>query len=151
MPQCHRFGRMVVASHAWRKEKLTRSVEEQLQKRDSGSYEAIYRDPAGRTRSRTFKTKAQARSFLTEVETNKRRGTWTDPQFARTRFADWAEQYWRTELNRRRSTKMRDDSYLRNHVLPTFGRASLGAITQPDVRAWVEKLSSSGLAPATVK
>ena len=47
-----------------------------------------------------------------------------------------------TKLNRRRSTKTRDNSYLRKHVLPTFGRAPLGAITQPDVRAWVEKLSS---------
>ncbi len=122
-----------------------------IRKRQSGSYEAIYRDPAGRTRSRSLKTKAQARSFLTTVETEKQRGTWTDPQFARTRFEDWAEEFWRTKLNRRASTKMRDDSYIRNHVLPTFGRAPLGAITQPDVRVWVEKLVNSGLAPNTVK
>lgn len=122
-----------------------------IRKRKSGSYEAIYRDPVGRTRSRSFKTKAQARSFLTAVETEKQRGTWTDPQFARTRFEDWAEEFWRTKLNRRASTKMRDDSYIRNHVLPTFDRAPLGAITQPDVRAWVEKLVNSGLAPNTVK
>lgn len=122
-----------------------------IRKRKSGSYEAIYRDPAGRTRSRSLKTKAQARSFLSTVETEKQRGTWTDPQFARTRFEEWAEEFWRTKLNRRRSTKMRDDSYIRNHVLPTFGRAPLGAITQPDVRAWVEKLAKKGLAANTVK
>lgn len=122
-----------------------------IRRRESGTYEAIYRDPAGRTRSRSFKTKAQARSFLSAVETEKQRGTWTDPQFARTRFEDWAEEYWRTKLNRRASTKARDDSYLRNHVLPAFGRAPLGAITQPDVRAWVEELVGSGLAPNTVK
>jgi integrase len=51
----------------------------------------------------------------------------------------------------RASTKLRDDSYIRNHVLPTFGRAPLGEITQPDVRAWIEKLVKKGLAPNTVK
>jgi Phage integrase, N-terminal SAM-like domain len=76
----------------------------------------------------------------------KQRGTWTDPQFARTLFEEWAKEYWRTKLNRRASTKLRDDSYIRNHVMPTFGRVPLGTITQPDVRAWIEKLVKKGLA-----
>jgi hypothetical protein len=121
-----------------------------IRKRDSGSYEAIYRDPAGRTRSRSFKTNAQARSFLTSVETDKQRGTWTDPQFARTPFAAWAEEYWRAKINRRASTKARDDSYLRNHVMPTLdGLRSEGSHSPtcaPGSRA-----HQVGLAPNTVK
>jgi hypothetical protein len=41
----------------------------------AGSYEARYRDPSGRERSRSFRTKAEARRFLNEVETAKHRGS----------------------------------------------------------------------------
>lgn len=50
----------------------------------------------------------------------------------------------------RASSRARDDSYQRNHVLPAFGAVTLGRITQLDVRAWVAELTASGLAPATV-
>jgi integrase len=40
---------------------------------------------------------------------------------------------------------------LRRLALPRFGDASLAAISQRDVRAWVADLSARGLAPATVQ
>lgn len=51
----------------------------------------------------------------------------------------------------RPSTRARDDSYLRTHILPRFGALRLDAITPLEVRRWVADLTASGLAPATVQ
>jgi integrase len=69
---------------------------------------------------------------------------------AKVRLGDWIESWLATTVNLRPSSRARDESYLRNHVLPAFGTAPLGRITQLDVRAWVADLTASGLAPATV-
>ncbi|MGH2773091.1 MAG: tyrosine-type recombinase/integrase, partial [Actinomycetota bacterium] len=47
-------------------------------------------------------------------------------------------------------SRARDESYLRNHVLPVFGRRPLSSISQLDVRQWVAELDAKGLKPATV-
>lgn len=118
--------------------------------RDGRAWEARYRTPDGRYRSRTFPTKREAQRFVAEVEVDKARGSWVDPAGARVILADWAEQWWRTTTNLRPSTRVRDESYLASYILPEFGRTPLGRITQLDVRAWVADLDSRDLAPATV-
>lgn len=44
-----------------------------------GRWRARYRDPAGRSRSRTFDTKAEARRFLDATSADMHRGQWVDP------------------------------------------------------------------------
>ena len=110
-----------------------------------------YRDPAGGQRSRVFVRRADAQRFLNETETAKARGTWTDPALGRVLFRDWLGEWWATTTNLRASTRARDESLLRRLALPRFGDASLAAISQRDVRAWVAELSARGLAPATVQ
>ena len=115
------------------------------------TYRVRYRDPAGGQRSKVFARKADAQRFLNETETAKTRGTWTDPVLGRVLFRDWLGEWWATTTNLRASTRARDDSLLRRFALPRFGAASLAAISQRDVRAWVAELSARGLAPATVQ
>jgi Phage integrase, N-terminal SAM-like domain len=115
------------------------------------TYRARYRDPAGAQRSKVFARKADAQRFLNETETAKARGTWTDPALGRVLFRDWLGEWWATTTNLRASTRARDESLLRRLALPRFGDASLAAISQRDVRAWVADLSARGLAPATVQ
>jgi integrase len=58
----------------------------------------------------------------------------------------------RSRIDVRPSTIARDDSYLRNHVLPAFGDRQLDSIDQADVREWVGELHrTKRLAPATVQ
>lgn len=118
--------------------------------RDGRGWEARYRAPDGRYRSRTFPTKREAQRFVAEVEVDKARGSWVDPAGGRILLADWTEQWWTTTTNLRPSTRVRDESYLASYILPAFGRVPLGRITQLDVRAWVAELDSRELAPATV-
>jgi integrase len=54
-------------------------------------------------------------------------------------------------LNQDISTKTRDESLLRNHLVPTFGTIPLRSITTLSVRDWIAELSESKkLAPSTV-
>ena len=121
-----------------------------VRKVPSGRWEARYRAPDGRERCKTFPTKREALRFLERVGTDVQLGEWRDPVHARVRFDDWLEKWWATTVNLRPSSRARDEAYLRNHVLPVFGTAALGRITQLEVRAWVADLTASGLAPATV-
>lgn len=115
-------------------------------------YEARYRDPGGRSRSKTFRTKAEARTFLASTETDKHRGNWIDPMKGRVHFDKWAEEVMAGKVSQRSSGKDRDLSHLRNHVLPVFESAPLSAITRKHVRDWVKWLSDDkGLAPRTVR
>ena len=117
----------------------------------SGRWEARYRDASGRQRSATFDRRADATVFLATTESDVARGQWRDPALGRTSFGDWAAQWWLTTTNLRPSTRARDESYIRNHVLPRFGEIPLARITQLDVRGWVADLNAEGLAPATVQ
>lgn len=116
----------------------------------NGHYEARYRDPQGGSRSRTFRTKAEARRFLDGNGADLQRGEWTDPRLGRIAVERWVEQWWATTTNLRPSTRARDRHYLDLYVLPYFGKRQLADVNQLDVRAWVADLSSRGLAPATV-
>jgi integrase len=124
-----------------------------LVKRDTTAgprYDVRYRDPKGAQRKRTFKRAADARTFTNTVEADIIRDEWTDPLHGKVTFADWWERWWTTTVNLRPSTRARDESYARNHLLPEFGTLGLSDIDHTAVTAWVAKLSASGLAPATV-
>jgi hypothetical protein len=45
-------------------------------------YLARYTDPSGRERAKSFTRKKDAERFLTGIENDKLRGTWTDPRWA---------------------------------------------------------------------
>src|SRR5690606_31365509 len=82
------------------------------------------------------------------------------PADGRMLFSDWAAQWLTTRIDVRATSKVRDESYLRSYVLPTFGDRQLGQITHTDVAAWIAHLATAGrvrsgyegqpLAPATV-
>ena len=121
-----------------------------IRKRSNGTYEARYRDPYGRGRSKSFRTKGEARAFLTHVESSKQTGSWIDPQRARIRFSVWAEEERKTWADLRPATRARADSLMRSHVLPEFGDAPLGSITPLGVQAWVNELVVQDLSSSTV-
>jgi hypothetical protein len=83
-------------------------------------YVARYVDPAGRERSKSSTRRADAQKYLTEVEAAKLKGTWVDPKHGRTRFRDWHAGWWPT-LFLRPTTRVRDETWYRVHVLPTSG------------------------------
>jgi integrase len=112
------------------------------------TWRAMYRDPAGRQRSRTFPRKGQAEKYLATIETAKLTGGYVDPSAGRVTVAAWSQRWVTTLVHLKPSTRARYEGVLSKHVVPRWGPVRLSAITHSDVAAWVASLP---LAPATVR
>ena len=117
-------------------------------RRDEGKgWRVRYRAPDHRERSKSFARKVDAERFLISVEASKLEGRWVDPQLGRIKFGELTAR-----VNLRPSSRVRDETYLRRHLLPAFGRMPLNAIRRSDIQAWVRSLSDEkALAPRTVR
>ncbi|MHA6805017.1 tyrosine-type recombinase/integrase [Salinifilum ghardaiensis] len=114
----------------------------------SGKWRANWRDPAGNQRAKTFRTKREAKTFVAQIETDMAHGSYVSPHSGRVPFRDYAQRWmesWTTE----RTTAARDESIMRNHVLPQWGDGPLGNIDHMAVQTWVSDLTDS-LAHATI-
>jgi hypothetical protein len=54
-----------------------------ITKMPNGCWRARYRDPNGRSRSKTFSRKQDVHDFLDDTSTDARRGEWIDPSKSR--------------------------------------------------------------------
>lgn len=108
----------------------------------SGHWQACWRDPEGRERSRTFRLKGEADDFATEIEHSKLVGSYSfDPGAARVTLAQlWRE---RSEAAARTgrpaaSTLAKERGVWKLYVEPALGDRPIIAIRRSDVRALVE-------------
>ncbi len=122
-----------------------------VEKRGTDRWRARYRDPAGKERSRTFTRRVDAERFLTTVEGDKLRGTWTDPASGKTTVAEWSRAWRATKVDLRASSLARLDATLATQVLPEWGDTPLQGITNAAVRAWVARMSADGLSASSVR
>lgn len=121
-----------------------------VRKLPSGRYQARYRDPNGRERSQSFDREKDALRFAARTSTSMDDGAWIDPALGRVDLEQWAKVWLKARVVER-SSQVRDESYLRNHVIEHFGSWPMSSITTMAVRGWVAQMSAkSGLAPATV-
>ena len=113
-------------------------------------WEVRYRDPAGRQRARLFDRRVDAEQFMTSTEHAKLTGAYLDPVLGRMTLARFVDDHYRaTMVGLEPSSRVRDESYLRSHVLPVFGDRPLVSIEYSECQAWVNELSTRR-APATV-
>src|SRR5204862_252201 len=75
---------------------------------------------------------------------DKARGDWLDPALGRVTFAQWVDGWSTTTFNVRSSTRARDLSIIRAHLLPRFGPMQLASITQAEVRGLISDLVTGG-------
>ena len=127
------------------------SIRKVVHRTGSTTWQARWRDPTGSQHSKNFPRRVDAERFLVTVEARKLEGSYIDPRAGRTRLGDFAQQTTTGWVNRRDSTKARDESYLRSLVLPVFGAMPIGAIGVFDVQDWVTDLVADGYAPATIR
>ena len=109
-------------------------------------YLARYTDPSGRERAKSFTRKKDAERFLTGIENDKLRGTWTDPTLGRVQLGDWYALWRRATVELRPNTEAPDERLFRLHILPASGRCrwlrspstrfALGSLTRPG-RDWL--------------
>jgi hypothetical protein len=92
------------------------------------SWQARWRDPTGAQRSTNLPRRIESERFVITIEARKLAGTYIDPRAGRIRLGEFAEQATAGCVNRRDSTKARDESYLRSLVLSTFADMPIGKI-----------------------
>lgn len=120
-----------------------------VRKTPAGNWKACWRDATGRQPSKTFPTRREAAAFLATVESTKHTGAYIDPHAARRiKFGSYAAQ-WVESHNVELTTRARDLSLLKNHVVAHWGSAPLAAIDHSSVQKWVATLSRR-LSPSTV-
>ncbi len=117
---------------------------------NSDKWEARYRDAAGKSRSKSFRTKREAEAFLARTVADLQRGAWVDPRHGQVTFGAWAEQ-WAATRHVSPTTAAVTESRLRVHVLPAIGSVPLGALTPMHVRSLIAGLTEKGLAPSSVR
>ena len=92
----------------------------------AGTYRVSWRDPAGKQRARTLRTKRETKAFLAQVEADASRGSYVDPHAGRrVLLRDFAED-WVAGRTVEATTDERTRSILRTHVLPQWGAWPLG-------------------------
>jgi integrase len=129
-----------------------------VRKLQSGNYQVRWRDPDGTEPSKTFKKKGQADDFLIEIAAQILHGDYVAPNRGKVRFEEIVET-WRASPNWRETTRERNESNLRNYVLPRWGKMRLSQITHDDAQRWVNRLctdprvghGSAPLEPATIR
>jgi integrase len=114
----------------------------------SGNWRANWRDPSGKQKAKTFKTKKAANAYLAEVESSKNRGAYIDPDASKVLFETFAGR-WLLGREVEARTAERTLSLLRAHVLPRWGKLQLCQIDYMSVQEWVVALGKL-LAPPTV-
>ncbi|WP_406297748.1 site-specific integrase [Embleya sp. NBC_00888] len=116
----------------------------------SKKWQARYPGPDGKllTADRTFATKTAAEEWLTDTESEMRRGDWIDPRGDMV-FGTYATAWIKERPNLRPRTRELYSILLRLHLMPTFGKAAIPAIKEADVRRWRATRLEGGLGLST--
>jgi integrase len=108
-----------------------------------------WRDPDGRQRKKSFKRKADAEKYATELEHRLGSGTYIAPDAGKVTVSDWSARWLEAQVHMKATSKDRAAGILRTHVLPKWGTVWLSDVTHADVQSWIGDLSAD-LAPASV-
>ena len=105
------------------------------------TYRVVWRTPDGAQRSRSFKTRAEAREWRAAVERLELAGQTLDPSRGDIPLAVWAPQVI-ASLHLKPKTAETYASLLRSRILPAFGEQAIGSITRQQVREWVAEMAA---------
>ncbi len=103
----------------------------------------------GSRRRVRFKTRKQAERFLTETAHKAARGEYVDPAKIPT-FAEVAEDWFRSKMDRRPSHVSDLRARLDKHLIPLFGRRRLDTIRVAEAEKLRDDLCDQGYAPTTI-
>ena len=109
----------------------------------SGRYQARYTDLNGRTRSRTFGSRREAGEFLATVQTDLARGRWLNPELARQKFGEYAQEWLQSRVDLKPTTAQTYAGVLRRQLLPTLGEYSLEDLTPARIRRWYAEMTAT--------
>jgi integrase len=111
---------------------------ERKRRRDCiGSWQARYRDPAGKQKAKCFPKRREADDFLDSVRTQVRRRTYNDPKRGEITLAEWWELWWPAQPRKAVTTTNRKLSNWRVHIEPRWGRWRLCDLEYIGLQSWI--------------
>lgn len=120
-----------------------------VRREKSGRWAATVYTPAGRRRE-TFDLKKQAEDWADDIVKSVRDQEFVDPKGAKNKVGEcWTRFKGARKLAR--ASRLRDESHWRKWVEPYWGDVPIGAVTKPDVMAWMVELEEAGVGPATIQ
>ena len=114
-----------------------------IQQLPSKKWRARYRvDGTWRNAPSTFDTREAAASWLTGIEADLSRGTWTDPLAGAESFESFATAWLDNRPELRDTTVRKYRKLLKTHLFPAFGALALSDVTIAEIRPWYNGLSA---------
>jgi integrase len=122
-----------------------------VERRPNHKWRVRVYDASGKQVARHFDRKSDAERWEAAAKASIARGDWIDPARARITVGVWAAQWMAAQVQLKPTTRVRYEVALRRQILPTWRDSALSAVSYAEVAAWVQRLTASGLAPATVR
>jgi len=88
-----------------------------------------YEDEQRRSRRKSFNRKSDAERFASEIEIQLATGTYKDLRSGKITFGEYATSWLASNHQIRRSTRDLNERWLKNHLLPAFGKIPLNRLT----------------------
>lgn len=118
----------------------------------STKWRVRYRKPDGGTSmKRGFNTKREALAWEASNTVSIASGSYVAPSAGRATFAQVASDRLAGKVNLKDKTRAGYRHSLDSRVLPQWGKRAMSAITHAEVQRWVASMSTSGLAPNSVR
>lgn len=113
-------------------------------------WRAVWQEPNGQRRRKTFDTKDAAEAHLQDVGVQQRTGTYVSPAASAVPLRDVAERWFREQVHQRPTSLEGVRRRLDRTILPTLGDVPLTLLTRSVVQDAVTTWSAT-LAPGTVR
>ena len=114
-------------------------------------YVVRYRDLNRRSREKWFNRMVDAKAYRSQVESDIRRGTWTDPRAGDITLEEWSLTWMESKRHLTPKTLAGYRSLLDVDVIPPLGRRSISSIRPEDVGSWISSLKAKGLSASRVR
>jgi integrase len=105
-------------------------------KKRGQSWQATYRDPNGKERTRTFRLKADAEGWASEQVAAIGKGRWIDPTAGKVTLKAYSKKWLAGRHDLAVRTSELYEHLLDRWVLPKLGNLTIARVTPPTVREW---------------
>ncbi len=104
--------------------------------RRGSKWQATYRGPDHRERTKTFARKRDAEDWLAQHTADMRTGAWIDPRAGKIQFQTYADIWLAGRVELRTTTQAKYRFLLDHHISPSLGATPLGTLTTQQIRDW---------------
>lgn len=109
---------------------------------------AVWHEPDGRRRKKSFTTKDAALAHLDAVSHEKRSGTYVSPERGKITVGEWAQTWLAAQTHLKAGGRNTVEGIVRKHITAHWSSWPLGDVERHHVQAWITGLE---VAPATTR